>query len=72
MSAAANSGSHMKVKVFVRDGKVEETVVDMDRLPQAGEVLDLPHCGRVTVVSSLKTQASLEYEALVIATEPEP
>jgi hypothetical protein len=44
----------------------------MDRLPQAGEVLHLPHCGRVTVVSSLKTQASLEYEALVIATELEP
>lgn len=57
----------MKVKLTIRDGRAEEAVVEMKRLPKAGDLIELPKWGRLEVVSSLKVASNLEYEAILIA-----
>ena len=57
----------MKVKLTIRDGRAEEAVVEMKRLPKAGDLIRLPEWGQLEVVSSLKVRSNLEYEAILIA-----
>src|SRR5688572_1032611 len=70
-STAEHPPSRMKVKLMIRDGRAEEAVVDLRRLPKSGDLITLDKWGGLEVISSLKTRANPQYEAIVIATRPQ-
>jgi hypothetical protein len=61
----------MKIKVVIRDERVLEVIMNVDRLPQTGDLIQVREVGEVRVLSAITTRKNSDYQGAVVAVKAE-